>query len=106
MTGFKDEDWWQAYELQYFRRQELTMKKCKDCKWCRIGPLDWLIIGWKAAKCHQPKIGPQSGDMDFSTGVREPNSWWYCTTLRNHDYDPTKHCGPKGRYFEKKKNPR
>ena len=78
------------------------MKKCKDCKWCRIGLLDWLVIGWKAAKCHQPKIGHKPGDMDYSTGVKEPDDFWYCTTMRNNDYDFEKYCGESARYFEEK----
>jgi hypothetical protein len=52
------------------------------------------------AKCHHPKIGPRIGDMDYSTGVKEADDWWFCTIMRGGDYDPEKYCGPQARYFE------
>jgi hypothetical protein len=72
------------------------MKKCRDCKWSRVGWIERLVVGWMVAKCHHPLIGHKEGEMDYTTGIKGKDDWWFCGTLREGP------CGPEGRYFEKK----
>lgn len=74
---------------------------CKDCKWMRIGWVDWLTgFGNRFARCAHP-TQLEHNDSYLVTGKEgNPKPELYCSTQRNSQ--ATGRCGAEGRLYEAK----
>lgn len=76
-------------------RQANEVLLCKDCKWARVGALNWLLLGgYRYAACH--KWPMKKAKVSLVTGETKRAEYNYCSVQRK-SYG---NCGPEGRGFE------
>jgi hypothetical protein len=72
-------------------------KFCKDCKWVRVSWLEWLISGYRFAKCAHPTQIEQD-DYYLVSGKGGDKPELYCATQRTSQVKGR--CGAEGRLYE------
>ena len=82
---------------------------CRDCKYARVGWLEWIMTGWRFAKCFHKSSTREYEDDDLHdtlvTGkikVATFRTTNYCSCHR-YTYSTLDTCGVEGKYWEPKK---